>query len=134
MTPEQVQLVRSSFAKIVYRKDEVGLLFYDRLFTIAPEVRPLFKSDVEAQSRKLMDTLAVAVNMLRDKDALLAVLADLGRRHRGYGVEAAHYAKVGEALLWTLEKGLGPAFDAPTRAAWVSLYATAAGAMQRNAV
>lgn len=130
MTPDQVQRVRSSFAKVVYRKDEVGRLFYARLFAIAPEVRPLFKGDVDVQSRKLMDTLAVAVNMLRDMNALSAILADLGRRHRGYGVEARHYAKVGEALVWTLGESLGSDFDESTRAAWVTLYGTAAAVME----
>ena len=50
-------------------------------------------------------------------------------RHAGYGVDDAHYATVGAALLWTLEKGLGPVFDTEVRAAWTTLYATLASTM-----
>jgi hemoglobin-like flavoprotein len=47
---------------------------------------------------------------------------DLGQRHKGYGVTAAHYAPVGAALLWTLEKGLGPDFTPEVKAAWTETY------------
>lgn len=130
MTPEQIDLVRSSFAKLLYDKEGAGRLFYDRLFTIAPELRPLFKIDIDGQGRKLMDTLGVAVSALRNMPALTSTLADLGKRHRGYGVKSGDYSKVGEALLWTLEKGLGPAFDAKTRDAWSELYVFVAAVME----
>ena len=130
MTPQEIDLVRASFAKVLYQKEAVGRLFYDRLFETAPEVRPLFKTEIDVQARKLMDTLGVAVGALRDTPGLVATLQALGRRHDGYGAEPRHYAKVGEALLWTLEKGLGPAFDADTRAAWTVLYGIVSSTMQ----
>lgn len=130
MSPDQTKLIRSSFARVLYQKDAAGRLFYDRLFAIAPDLRPLFKMDIDEQARKLMDTLAVAVSALRDLPALTKALQDLGHRHRTYGVGPHHYAKVGEALLWTLEKGLGSAFDAPTRAAWTELYGVIAVTME----
>jgi hemoglobin-like flavoprotein len=133
MTPQQVDLIRSSFAKVLHQRDAAGRLFYDRLFTIAPEVRSLFPDDINPQARKLMDTLAVAVNALRDAPTLTATLQDLGHRHRTYGVNPNHYAKVGEALLWTLEKGLGPSFDEPTREAWTALYGVVAATMEPRA-
>ena len=60
-------------------------------------------------------------------------LRALGRRHVGYGVRDSHYATVGEALLWTLEQGLGDAFTPDVRAAWAETYGTRAGVMQRAA-
>lgn len=134
MTPQQIDIIRSSFAQVVYKRAELGLLFYERLFAIAPELKPLFKTDIREQARKLMDTLGVAVSALRDMPALTLTLQDLGRRHRGYGVSEKHYAKVGEALIWTLEKGLGPAFDAQTRTAWTELYRTVAATMEPHSV
>ena len=130
MTPQQIDLVRASFAKVLYQKETAGRLFYDRLFEIAPEVRPLFKTEIDVQARKLMDTLAVAVGALRDTPGLTATLQALGQRHDAYGAEPRHYARVGEALLWTLEKGLGPAFDSDTRAAWTALYGVVSTTMQ----
>jgi hemoglobin-like flavoprotein len=57
----------------------------------------------------------------------------LGARHSGYGVMAAHYELVGEALLWTLERGLGDGFTPEVRSAWASVYGVLAAAMQAGA-
>jgi hemoglobin-like flavoprotein len=130
MTPEQAQIIKLTFAQAMRDKDAVGRLFYDRLFAIAPEVKPLFKGDIAVQSRKLMDTLALAVGMLRDMPTLVITLEGLARRHVGYGVKDEHYDKVGEALLWTLEKGLGDAFTAQVRDAWTALYVAVAKIMR----
>lgn len=132
MTPEQAQMVRLSFIQVMDRKLETGTLFYDRLFTIAPDVRPLFKGDMEAQAAKLMDTLSLAIAQLKDSATLVRMLEGLAVRHVGYGVKDEHYDQVGAALIWTLERGLGGAFTAELRDAWVALYTTAAGVM-RNA-
>lgn len=130
MTPEQVQIIKLTFAQAMRDKDEVGRIFYDRLFTIAPEVKPLFKGDIAAQSRKLMDTLALAVGMLQDMPTLIISLEGLARRHVVYGVKDEHYDKVGAALLWTLEQGLGDAFTPQARDAWAALYAAVAKIMR----
>jgi hemoglobin-like flavoprotein len=123
MTPEQAQLVRLSFVKVMDIKDAAGRLFYDRLFTIAPDLRPMFKGDIDAQARKLMDTLAVAIGSLKDSVALTSMLEQLGQRHSRYGVKDEHYGQVGAALLWTLDKGLGEDFTPEVKAAWTALFA-----------
>ncbi len=133
MTPEQVQIIKLTFAQVMSSKDQVGRMFYDRLFTIAPETRPMFKGDMDAQSRKLMDTLALAIGMLRDMPTLVTTLQSLAKRHTAYGVRDEHYDKVGEALLWTLEQGLGSAFTPDARTAWATLYGAVAKIM-RDAV
>jgi hemoglobin-like flavoprotein len=132
MTPEQIQIIKLTFAQAMISKDQVGKLFYDRLFAIAPETRVLFKGSIEAQARKLMDTLALAIASLRDTPTLIATLEALAKRHVGYGVKDEHYDKVGEALLWTLDRGLGAAFTPHAREAWTALYGTVSKVM-RNA-
>ena len=122
MTPEQAGIVRSSFVKVLAIKDIAGQLFYRRLFEIAPELRPLFKVDIDIQARKLMETLAVAIGSMRNSTALTAMLEQLALRHVEYGVKIEHYASVGDALLWTLEKGLGSDFTPQMRGAWEALY------------
>jgi hemoglobin-like flavoprotein len=122
MTPEQAQLVRLSFVKVMDIKDAAGRLFYDRLFTIAPDLRPMFKGDIDAQARKLMDTLAVAIGSLKDSVALTSMLEQLGQRHLRYGVKDEHYGQVGAALLWTLDKGLGADFTPEVKSAWTALF------------
>lgn len=133
MTPEQIKLVRLTLVQVLDRKAETGSMFYERLFSVAPETRALFKNDIAAQARKLMDTIAVAISSLRDPATLKTMLEDLGRRHAGYGVTETHYAEVGAALLWMLEKVLGPAFTPQVREAWATLYGTVAETMKSGA-
>jgi hemoglobin-like flavoprotein len=132
MTPEQVQLIRLTFVQVISRKSETGRMFYDRLFAIAPDTRAMFRSDIDVQAQKLMDTLALAIAGLRDMPSLTAMLEGLAIRHAKYDVQDKHYDDVGAALLWTLERILGPAFTPEARAAWATLYGTVASVM-RNA-
>ena len=122
MTPQQVNEVQASFAKVVPIADRAAALFYGRLFEMAPETRALFRSAMNRQGRKLMSTLVTIVNSLGDFDALVPVVRDLAKRHVAYGVVPEHYALVGSALLWTLEQGLGEEFSPTLRAAWEAAY------------
>lgn len=129
MTPSQIDLVQESFRKVVPIADTAAELFYGRLFTIAPEVKPLFKGDMRQQGKKLMGTLAVVVGGLRDLPAILPAARSLAGRHVDYGVKAEHYAPVGAALLWTLEQGLGADFTPEVKAAWSEAYGLLSGVM-----
>jgi hemoglobin-like flavoprotein len=129
MTPDQIDLVQSSFAKVVPIADAAAGLFSGRLFEIAPEVKPLFRNDMREQGRKLMTTLGVVVGSLKNLDAVLPAAKALAVKHVGYGVTAAHYEPVGAALIWTLEKGLGEDFTLETKNAWISTYAALSGVM-----
>lgn len=129
MTPHQIDLVQSSFAKVAPNANAVAALFYSRLFEIDPDLRPLFKGDMAAQGAKLMAALAVAVNSLRKPEAVIPALRAMGARHREYGVTDAHYGTVATALVWTLEQGLGADFTEETRAAWVETYTLVATTM-----
>jgi hemoglobin-like flavoprotein len=107
MTPEQVKLVQESFAKVAPISDQAAVLFYDRLFAIAPQVKAMFPADMTEQRKKLMATLAVVVNGLGNLESVLPAASALAIRHVSYGARREHYSVVGAALLWTLEKGLG---------------------------
>src|SRR5882757_875843 len=129
VTPQQIELVQTSFRKVVPIAGTAADLFYDRLFEIAPEVRSLFPQDLSEQKTKLMAMLSNAVASLHKLDTILPVVKQLGQRHKGYGVTAAQYAPVGAALLWTLEKGLGPDFTPEVKMAWTETYTALAGVM-----
>ncbi len=133
MTPEQVKLVQNSFAKVEPIAGTAADLFYDRLFEIAPDVRPMFPDDLGEQKTKLMDMLGTAVNNLHQVETIIPAVEDLGRKHVGYGVKDEHYDHVGAALLWTLEKGLADDFTPPVKEAWTETYGTLAGVMQKAA-
>lgn len=132
MDAQTKQLVQDSWTQVEPIADVAATLFYDRLFTLDPALRPLFPAtDLGEQKKKLMQTLTIAVRSLDRLDQLVPALEALGRRHAGYGVEDAHYDTVGQALLWTLEQGLGAAFTPAVRNAWAETYALVASVMQR---
>jgi nitric oxide dioxygenase len=129
MTPEQVQLVQESFSKVAPIADQAALMFYDRLFEVAPQVKAMFPADMTDQRKKLMATLAVVVNGLSNLESILPAASALATRHVAYGAKAEHYPVVGSALLWTLEKGLGEAWTADVAGAWTAAYGTLSGFM-----
>ena len=115
MTPAEKELVQATWKQVIPSVDATGELFYDRLFEIDPELRPLFKGDIQQQARRLMATITFAVDGLDDLDSIVPAVRDLGVRHLGYGVTEAHFDTVREALLWTLEQGLWDAFTPRSR-------------------
>jgi hemoglobin-like flavoprotein len=133
MTPEQTKLVQESFAKVAPIADQAAVMFYDRLFEVAPAVKPLFRGDMAEQRRKLMATLAVVVKGLSDLPSILPAASALAKRHVGYGAKPEHYAVVGDTLLWTLARGLGPQWSPQLAAAWTAAYAALSGFMIKEA-
>ena len=108
MTPTEIGLIRSSWAAVEPIADTAASLFYARLFELDPAIERLFRrTDMAAQRKILMQTLTVVVKSLDKLDQIVPAVQALGRRHAGYGVRESHYATVGEALLWTLQQGLG---------------------------
>ncbi|MEO7598966.1 MAG: globin family protein [Opitutus sp.] len=129
MTAPEIALVTASFRKLAPISDQVAALFYARLFELDPSLRQMFHSDMETQGRKLMHMLGVAVESLEQFESLTPSVRQMGVRHLRYGVRESHYATVGSALLWTLQKGLGSEFTPATKAAWSATYALLANTM-----
>jgi len=134
MTLEQARLITTSWSSVASIADSAIEQFYNRLFEIDPSARALFRAtNMPEQRRKVIEALSLALQSLDDLDALTPTLEDLGRRHQRYGVTAAHYDSVGQALLWTLEQGLGAAWTPAMAAAWTELFGQLSSAMKRTA-
>ena len=133
MTSKTIHLIRTSFARVEALGHVAALVFYKRLFELAPHVRPLFPAGIEEQSQKLMDVLASAIGMLERPEELRITLEQLGARHVDYGVLPEHYDIVGAALLDMLESILGRDFVPALREAWAGLYGTIASVMLAGA-
>lgn len=129
MTPEQVEMVQSSWDKVKPIQDTAADLFYGKLFELDPELRPIFPEDMTEQKKKLMQMISTAVAGLSKLDEIVPAVQALGRRHVNYKVTPAMYDTVGAALLDTLEKGLGDAWTEPLKEAWVLTYTTLAKTM-----
>jgi hemoglobin-like flavoprotein len=134
MNEQQITLVQETFERVKPQAPVVAATFYNTLFSMDPNLRPLFKAPLREQGDKLMSMLAVAVSGLRRLDTIVPAVEALGRRHAGYGVDNSHYATVGAALLQTLRNGLGDDFTPEVEAAWTEAYTLLAGAMQAGAM
>lgn len=123
ITTIQCKLVRRSFGQIATRQTVIANLFFDRMFELNPSLRILFKdADLDDQSRKLMRMIALIVRALDDLDSLTNSVQAMARRHIAYGVRPSHFATFGEALIWAIDKGLGPRSTPNTLAAWRATY------------
>ncbi len=132
MTPEQIELVQSSMQELG-AGDDVVRRFYDRVFELAPETRSLFPDDMEELRTGFLATLTELVASLHELPDLALQSRALGARHRGYGVQASHYAVVRAALLDTLASTLGDGFTPAHAAAWGQAYDLLAEVMQQGA-
>jgi hemoglobin-like flavoprotein len=123
MTHEQITLVRRSWA--IFRKIDpqlVGGVFYDKLFTDQPGLKNLFSISMSLQAQKLVDMLSILILHLDDMEFVSEEMQGLIVRHEKLGVRPEHYAPVGQALLWTLQQGLGNEWTEEMNNAWRSCY------------
>lgn len=129
MTPEQIDMVKSSWLELEPNLDGVAELFYDNLFRRDQALKALFSGDMLQQGRKLMQMISTGVGSLADPDAIIQPLRELGFRHQHYGVQEKDYRTVGLALIDTLKQGFADQFDQELEAAWTEFYALVSTAM-----
>jgi NAD(P)H-flavin reductase/hemoglobin-like flavoprotein len=129
LTEPAVAAIRATFAIVAEAGDEVPNYFYGQLFARQPRLRNLFPPAMNAQRDRLVKALVQIVESLSTPDEMATYLAQLGRDHRKYGVDAAMYETVGAALLATLRKFAGPAFTPAAEQAWTDAYAVLSALM-----
>ena len=130
VTPERRLLAQQAFATIQPLADELGLLFYSRLFELDSALRGLFKHDLANQAHSLMAVLQLTIEGLDAPQQFSRALHNLGVRHWDYGVQPEQYATVTAALLWTFEHALGPAFTSEVEAALTEVFTIITDQMQ----
>lgn len=130
MTPEQIEMVKSTWTSVEAISDTAAELFYGKLFELDPNLKALFKGDMTEQGKKLMQMIGVAVANLHQLDQVLVPVQELGKRHNDYKVKPEDYDTVAAALLWTLERGLGDAWNDDVKGAWTETYVTLATVMK----
>jgi hemoglobin-like flavoprotein len=97
-------------------------------------VKPLFAStDLKRQKTMLLGTLVLLRKSLRDLDAILPKLRELGARHVAYGAQPEHYPVVGEVLIASMAEIAGEAWCPEHERAWREAFAVVAGAMIEGA-
>ncbi len=128
-TEAEIKIVQDTFKLAEPNADGIAEKFYSRLFELNPDLKALFKGDMVAQGKLLMNMIKVAVEGLNDLDGIVPATQDLGRRHVKYGVQDKDYGTVGEALLWTLGESFGDAFTDDVKSAWTTVYTLLANVM-----
>jgi hemoglobin-like flavoprotein len=102
--------------------------------TAAPAVKPLFAgTDIRRQKAMLLSALVLVRKSLRDTDALVPKLRELGARHVAYGATPEHYIVVGEALIASLAEIAGEAWRPEHELAWGAAFAVIADAILSGA-
>lgn len=132
INPRTVAIAQRSFEQVKPNVETFSRAFYARLFEIDPALEILFPVDLELQRSKLVTMLDRIVAHLSDWDTLLAEARALGARHVGYGAQPHHYVEVGSALIWALERQLGPDFTPEARVSWQEVYEALFRAMTEN--
>lgn len=129
-----VEILEQSFNQVKPCADEFATSFYDNLFELHPEVKPLFsETDMKKQGKKLLTSLVLVVENLRNPEALESALNALGARHVGYGVIPEYYKSVGEALLMTFEQYLGEDWTPEVKKAWLDAFTAITALMLKGA-
>lgn len=130
MSPEDVLIVQKTWRAVLPIGDTFAELFYGKLFSLDPALRPMFRESLKEQGRNLTAMLSVAVGGLAHPEKIMLGVRELGRRHAAYGVQPAHYETAWTALVWALERCFGEAFTPQARAAWTAAYRFFAATMQ----
>jgi hemoglobin-like flavoprotein len=122
VTPEDIELVRSSYASLGGDGPAVAAEFYRRLFAAEPSAQTLFTQGPDVMASKFADELEAIVEAIVSFDTFAMRVRDLAARHATYGVQTRHYRAAGDALLGALAARLGPEWDPATQAAWQRAY------------
>lgn len=133
MDARKTALVQQSFEKVAALGLKAAELFYAELFAIDPSLRAMFKGNMQEQHKKLLSALALVVRSLHTPEKIIGAVEKLAVKHLDYGVRPEHYTYVGNALLRTLKKGLGPEFTPELSDAWVDAFRMLAQVMKKAA-
>ena len=129
--------LETSFDLVAPRGDDLMDEFYSRLFAAAPAVKPLFPADMKRQKVMLLGALVLLRKSLRkslrDLDAIVPKLRELGARHVAYGAQPEHYPVVGTALIASMAAIAGDAWTVEYEAAWAEAFEIVAATMIEGA-
>jgi purine-binding chemotaxis protein CheW len=126
-----VTLLENTFSALAPQGNYIVQRFYEELFSRYPDVKPMFANvSIEDQQRKLLSALKLVINNLRDPDNLNNTLRELGKRHREYGAEDAHYSAVTETLLEVMKEVAGDQWTPEVNQAWSDALKAVSKTMQ----
>ena len=124
--------LEDSFMLIAPRADDIAAAFYDQLFRVAPDARPLFASvNMDAQQAKLVGLLETIVDCGGDPAKLEAKCEALGEMHWKLGAPREAYPLVVDTLLSVVAQQTGSEWQPAWTEAWRDVLNYAASVMTR---
>jgi hemoglobin-like flavoprotein len=144
LTKRQIELVQRSFRKLAPIEKTFGELFFTRLFALDPDFETILRKEVGAPSPEdwqthgsnllgVIDVIGTMVSNLQHIDKLAPAVATVGRVHFGNALALADFDLVGQALLWTLARGLEDDFTDEAKLAWLDAYSLLAASLAHSA-
>src|SRR5262249_40072899 len=117
MTPDGIRQIRTSYDEVAARPRQLASRFYEELFTLAPNVRPLFPGDLTALQGHFEAAVALVIRNLDEVHALREPLRKLGAQHVHYGARPEDYVSAREALIAAV-RALAPEWNATLEHHW----------------
>jgi hemoglobin-like flavoprotein len=132
MTPQQKEIVRSTFEIVKTKKEFFSELLYKKLFDLEPKSQALFRGDMVEQRRKLMRMLQISVENLDKPEELMPMLFNLGQIHHSFGIEAHQFTSFGDAMQFALKTVLGKDYTPDVEQGWKAIYQYLASTMHNH--
>lgn len=127
---DEITLIENSFGLLVEHGDAISARFYERLFSVYPELAPLFENVSQpGQQKKLLASMVLLVQNLRQPEVIEDYLISLGARHQQYGIQAADFEKFSENWLAVLAEFSGESWTSQLEQAWHNLFKKMAALM-----
>lgn len=116
------RILKESWAAVEEHQTRVGEHFYARMFLSNPQLRDMFPVQMDVQRDRLLGAIVSAVQHFDDPERIDTYLRALGRDHRKFHVDPAHYTEVKLALLDALRTVAGPLWTIEFEQAWADVY------------
>jgi len=103
-------------------EEELGALFYDTLFDLAPNLKPVFNKPRQILSSKFIEMMSTMVSFHGDPMRMEEQITWLGFRHIKYGAKPEHSKVLGDVLVETMARAVEEDWTMDMADAWHELW------------
>ncbi|MFN3316044.1 MAG: globin domain-containing protein [Raineya sp.] len=123
LSSQHKEIIKQSFPKVLIHTIKSGKMVYEKLFELAPETKALFQNtSMERQGQMLVAAIGKIVKGLDHPEVLEKELIELGKRHKGYGLQPEYFVHFGNSLMYMLQNSLADGWNAELEDAWRNVY------------
>jgi len=130
LSPEQIELVRTSWEQVMPRSDLTAALLFEGPYKFDPQLKPLLVTEIKQHGRRLMPKItAPGLGVIKPAKSV-PMSEDPGRRQGCYGLQNSRFDSVDATFPWSLGKGLGTRFSTELKVAWATVFTLLATTMK----